>query len=182
VMGVDRFGMSRALYECGARLRLADFPFALGVPVYFHSWKTHQAMAQILLPALIRLPFEWLYPTGANEDKIVPKFEKSYRWADVIAGDFLYIKRHLPDPEGKPLAGKAVLTNTVTAEDVPLLRERGVEVLITTTPKLDGRSFATNVMEGVVVTLAGKRTEEMTAADYERILSAWNVSPRIERL
>jgi hypothetical protein len=70
----------------------------------------------------------------------------------------------------------------VTADDVPLLRERGVELLVTTTPVLDGRSFATNVMEGVVITHARKRPEEMTAADYERVLSAWNAGPRIERL
>jgi hypothetical protein len=102
--------------------------------------------------------------------------------ADILTGDFLYIKRHLPPPEGRPLEGKIVISQTVTADDVPLLRERGVKTLITTTPVIEGRSFATNVMEGVVISLAGKRPEEMTAQDYEGILSNWNVKPRIEAL
>jgi hypothetical protein len=182
VNGVDRFGMSEALVEAGARMRFADLAFALGAPVVVNSWGLHQALARMLLPVLVRLPFDWLYPTGSSEDVIVPKFETLYRWAEVIAGDFLYIKRHLPPPEGRPLEGKVVLTNTVTASDVPLLRERGVKLLVTTTPVLDGRSFATNVMEGVVVTLAGKRPEQMTPADYEAILSAWDTEPRIEEL
>lgn len=182
VNGVDRFGMSEALVKCGAKVRFADLAFSLGVNVVVGSWGLHQALAQMLLPVLVRLPFDWLYPTGSSEDVILPKFESLYKWAEVIAGDFLYIKRHLPPPEGRPLEGKIVLTNTVTASDVPLLKERGVKLLVTTTPVLDGRSFATNVMEGVVVTLAGKRPEQMTPADYNSILSAWNAGPRIERL
>lgn len=182
VNGVDRFGMSEALVKAGGTMRFADLAFALDVPITVPSWRLHQALARMLLPILVRLPFDWLYPTGSSEDVIVPKFGSLYRWAEVIAGDFLYIKRHLPPPEGKPLTGKIVLTNTVTASDVPLLKERGVSLLVTTTPVLDGRSFATNVMEGVVVTLAGKRPEQMTPADYESILSAWNAGPRIERL
>ncbi|MBW3622880.1 MAG: quinate 5-dehydrogenase [Armatimonadetes bacterium] len=182
VNGVDRFGMSEALANAGARLRFADLAFALGVPIAVKSWRLHQALARMLLPVLVRMPFDWLYPTGSSEDLIVPKFESYYRWAEVIAGDFLYIKRHLPPPERRALEGKIVITNTVTAGDVPLLRERGVKLLVTTTPVLDGRSFATNVMEGVVVTLAGKRPSEMTTDDYERILTAWNARPRIEEL
>ena len=182
VMGVDRFGMSEALHECGGEMKFADFAFALDVPLSIPSWNLHQLLSILLLPLVVRLPFEWLYPTGSNEDVIVPKYESYYRWADVIAGDFLYIKRRLPPPKGNPLAGKIVLTQTVTADDVPLLRERGVSLLVTTTPGLDGRSFATTVMEGVARTLAGKRPETMTAADYEAVFAEWNAGPRIERL
>ncbi len=182
VMGVDRFGMAKALHEEGAQLLLADFEFALGMPIRFKSWKLHQVMANLLLPALVRLPFEWLYPTGSSEDVIQPKFGALYRWAELLAGDFLYIKRRLPLPEGRPLEGKIVITNTVTAEDVPLLRERGVKLLISSSPVLDGRSFGNNVLEAVVMTLAGKRPDAMTADDYDRILSAWDLKPRIERL
>jgi hypothetical protein len=182
VMGVDRFGMSEALDECGAKLILADFYFALGAPIKFSSWKLHQTMAQGLLPLLVRLPFDWLYPAGSQEDIIKPKYGALYRQAEILAGDFLYIKRHLPPPEGRPLEGKTVITNTVTAQDVPLLRERGVKLLVTTTPVIEGRSFATNVMEGVVITLAGKRPEAMTPEDYERVFSSWNAKPRVEYL
>jgi len=41
------------------------------------------------------------------------------------------------------------LTNTTTSENVEELKKRGVSLLITTTPVIEGRSFGTNVLEGV---------------------------------
>jgi hypothetical protein len=61
-------------------------------------------------------------------------------------------------------------------------RLRGVSVLVTTTPELDGRSFGTNVMEGVLVALAGKRPEEMQPEDYLHLLRRLGWSPRVARL
>jgi hypothetical protein len=69
----------------------------------------------------------------------------------VVAGDFLYIRKHIPDG----MDGKTVLTNTTTEEDRRMLAAKGVKRVITTTPVLDGRSFGTNVMEGVIVALSG---------------------------
>ena len=52
--------------------------------------------------------------------------------------------------------GKIIVTNTTTPEDVELLRARGVSHLVTSTPRLDGRSFGTNMMEAALVALADK--------------------------
>ena len=52
------------------------------------------------------------------------------------------------------------------------LRERGVGYLVTTTPELNGRSFGTNVMEGVLVAVIGKRPEEITPQEYEEAIDA----------
>ena len=40
--------------------------------------------------------------------------------AEIIAGDFLLMRRYLPES----LEGKVIVTNTVTSKDVELLRER----------------------------------------------------------
>ena len=77
------------------------------------------------------------------------------------------------------MRGKSVITNTTTEEDVAELKRRGISTLITTTPELDGRSFGTNVMEGVVVTLLGKRLEEVTPEDVNSMLDKLNFRPRI---
>jgi hypothetical protein len=55
------------------------------------------------------------------------------------------------------MAGKWVVTNTTTAQDVEFLRTRGVELLITSTPRLEGRTFGTNVIEATLVALDGSR-------------------------
>jgi hypothetical protein len=84
---------------------------------------------------------------------IVPRFRAWYEWATVIAGDCLYIKRHMPER----LDGKVIVTNTTTPADVEAFRQRGVRYLVTATPRLEGRSFGTNVMEAALVALAGKK-------------------------
>jgi hypothetical protein len=48
------------------------------------------------------------------------------------------------------LDSKTVVTNTTTEDNIALLKERGVKAIITTTPRYDGRSFGTNMMEAAL--------------------------------
>ncbi|EKP95912.1 hypothetical protein [Thermaerobacter subterraneus] len=177
-VAVDRFGMAEALAETGCQLILGDLIFALGIPVPLRSLDALERLARVIAPIATRLPLSVLYPTGEKQEQTVPKHGKFFAWADVIAGDWHYIRRHMPSA----LPGKVILTNTVTPEDVALLRQRGVRMLVTTTPELEGRSFGTNVMEAVLVALSGRRPDELGPADYERMLDALNFRPRIEQL
>lgn len=178
VSSVDRFGMAEALVECGADIIFGDVMFGLGLNIPIRKFSTVHRLARILLPIITQLPFTWLYPTGEKQNQRVVKYADTYQWADIIAGDYLYIERHMPDQ----LQGKMILTNTVTPKNIEELRQRGVATLVTTTPNLGGRSFGTNVMEGLLVAKAGRKPEEMTPADYEAWLDKMGFTPRVERL
>jgi len=180
VCAVDRFGMAEAINELGGQTVYGDLIFALGIPVRLHSLKTLNRVATIIAPIVCQLPFKYLYPTGSKQENICPesKFSRYYHEADIIAGDFHYIKKHLP----ANIEGKIIITNTVTSEDVTELRARGAKLLITTTPELNGRSFGTNVMEAVLVALSGKKLPDISIEDYERLLTEINFVPRIEYL
>ncbi len=178
VASVDRFGMAEAIAKCGGEVIFADFMFALGLPIPMRSLTTVKIAGAVLLPIVCLLPFKWIYPTGEKSNAIVPKWEKYYKWADVIAGDFLMIRRHMPDN----LKGKIVLTNTTTEDDVQKLRERGVETLITSTPEYGGRSFGTNVMEGVLVAVSGKTPDELSPEDYDSLLQKLDWKPVVRKL
>jgi hypothetical protein len=80
------------------------------------------------------------------------------------------------------LKGKVILTNTTTADDVEELKKRGVKLLVTTTPEFDGRSFGTNVMEGVLIAMSGRKPEELTPSDYMVMLGKLGWKPRIQVL
>ncbi|ATW27069.1 quinate 5-dehydrogenase [Candidatus Formimonas warabiya] len=178
VSAVDRFGMAEALHESGAHLVFGDLIFGLGIPVPLYSLKALSRVARIVAPIIVNLPIKYLYPTGAKQDISSPKFERYYQEAQIIAGDFHFIKKHMPPL----LKGKTILTNTVTPADVEDLRRRQVKLLITTTPELEGRSFGTNVMEGVLVSLAEKDPDQLTAQDYEKLLDQIGFNPRVEYL
>lgn len=178
VCGMDRFGMAESLETAGCDLVLGDLIFALGLPIPLKSLKSLDIIASIIAPVVCKLPFSLLYPTGEKQEKADLRFRKYYDEADVIAGDFHFIKRHMP-PE---ISGKIILTNTVTADDVQMLSQRGAKMLITTTPELGGRSFGTNVMEGVLVSLSEKPYKSLTPLDYDELLDKIGFSPRIEVL
>ena len=55
-------------------------------------------------------------------------------------------------------------------------------MLITVAPEMDGRSFATNVLEGVVLALSGRRSEDLRPDDYVQWLLRAGFRPRIETL
>ncbi len=80
------------------------------------------------------------------------------------------------------LEGKAVLTNTTTPSDVEALRERGVKWLVTTTPRLGGRSFGTNVLEAVFVAVLAKGLDQVNPDDYLDLLDRLEIEPSIEEL
>ena len=174
----DRFGMTEAICELTSNYILGDLMFNVGVPIALRSTRSLDILARLLLPILTRTPFKWLYPTGNKQDSIRPKYQYYYQWADVIVGDFLIIRRHLPDR----LAGKAIITNTTTQQDVAALRSRGVHLLITTTPVIEGRSFATNVMEGVFLTLMDKQPGQANASDYLEMAQRIGWQPEIREL
>ncbi len=173
---VDRFGLAEALHEAGAQVLYGDFIFALGLPIPLYSLSFLQKLASVLLPLLTQLPFPLLYPTGEKQERrVVDWRSRYYLWADLVAGDWHYIKRHMPDA----MKGKTVLTNTTTEEDVAFLRERGVRRLITTTPRLNGRSFGTNVMEALLVALAGR---ELGEEEYLRYIDLLGLRPQVLEL
>lgn len=178
--GVDRFGMAQALQETGAEVLYGDLMFALGLPIPLYSLKALERVAAVFAPIVVQFPFKWLYPTGSKQEESPDreKYEKFYAWADIIAGDYHQIRKYMPDD----LSGKIIITNTITAQDVEFLRQRHVKELITTTPNLGGRSFGTNVMEGLLVALLNKPVEQITPRDYLRLLEQIGFKPRREAL
>lgn len=179
VCAMDRFGMAQALVDEGYNVVFGDVIFTLGLPIPLKSLKTLDRLAKMLCPIITRAPFKLVYPTGnkQNQEKH-ERYSKYYEAADIIAGDFHYIKKYLP----QKITGKLILTNTVTPKDIQMLKERGAWMLVTTTPDLNGRSFGTNVMEGVLVSLSQKKPEELTTEDYNRLLDKIGFEPRIELL
>ncbi len=176
-LGVDRWGLSKSFVEAGYEVVFGDLMFALGVPIPIRSMNGLRTLAKLMIPIVTRFPFEWLYPTGEKQDERIPKYEKYYHWATVIAGDCHYVKRHMPDD----MQGKVIVTNTTTPEDVELFRKCGVKYLVTTTPVLEGRSFGTNMMEAALVAVSGKG-RPLTWAEYDELLNKLGFEPQLQEL
>jgi len=179
VSALDRFGMAQALVDAGADVLFGDFIFALDLDKPVRGLHEFEELAEKYLPDACKLPFQFFYPTGKKQEKPPePKYPQYYEEAEIIAGDFHFMRQFMPDR----LDGKIVLTNTVTPENLEELRMRGVKTLITTTPDFQGRSFGTNVVEAALLALLGKKWADVTSDDYERLLHELNLRPRVVEL
>ncbi|MCX5970323.1 MAG: quinate 5-dehydrogenase [Coprothermobacterota bacterium] len=178
ISAVDRFGMAQALAESGCSVTYGDFMYSLGMNIPLRRLSTVRFMAMLLLPIIGLLPFSFFYPTGKKQEENKPKYSQYFHWADVVAGDYNYIARYMP----KEMAGKTLITNTVTAKDIEVLKALSVGTLITTTPEIGGRSFGTNVIEGILVCKTGKQAEDLGEEETRQLLARFGFEPRIVHL
>ena len=177
VCAVDRFGLAESLTAAGGLMTFGDLLFGLGIDVPLRSLRVVHTLARVMAPIITRLPVSWFYPVGSSQTENIPRFSCYFDQADIIAGDFHFIRRYMP----AKIAGKTIITNTVTESDRAMLQERGAATLVTTTPLMAGRSFGTNVLEAMVVAYAGIDIDKISAADYDRIMDEMGIKGHIVR-
>ncbi len=176
---VDRYGMGEAMVNAGLDLTIGDLMFALGLPMPVRKLATVRLIAALLLPVITQMPFSWFYALGSEQDKPPQqKWDQHYRRAQVLGGDFIQIRQYMPND----LTGKIVVTNTTTAKNVEELRKRNLHILVTVTPRLEGRSFGTNVMEATLLALMEKPQSDVTEADFKDLIERIPLEPNIEIL
>lgn len=180
--GLDRWGIAEVLGEYTKKFIFGDFMYALKIPIQLRTLKSVATTARWLMPILTNIPFEAIYPTGKRQETVRPIFQKPFAWADVIVGDYHYIRRYAP----KDLEGKIVVTNTVTEGDEQDLKGRGVTTLITTTPEMGGRSFGANVLEAIFVAHLksdGEHIDELSDSQlhdrYINLILKSGIEPRL---
>lgn len=178
VSAVDRFGMAQALAAVCPRVVYGDLLFAVGLPLPIRRYRTVERLGRLALPIVTRLPFHWFYPTGEKQERRSPRYERFFREADLIAGDWHFIRRFCPDR----LDGKTILTQTLRKDDYEWLRRAGAVRAVTTTPSIGGESFATNVMEGVIVALLGKRPDSIGEDEMRSVLARLGWRPHVVEL
>jgi len=175
VSAVDRFGMAQSLFESCPNVVCGDLMFAIGLPLRIRSYQTVRILAWAVLPIVTRCPFQWFYPTGEKQDVRTPRCTWAFNEATVIAGDKHYIRKYAPDS----LEGKTIITQSIRKDDIEWLRQSKARRLITTTPEMGGETFATNVIEGVLVALLERKPEQLTPGDYLDALQQLGWRPNV---
>ena len=149
-VAVDRLGLAQAVAEVAERTVFGDLMVALGVPIPVYGIPAFKRVARVMLPIVSYFPMSMLF-YGSDGAEHEPKYVKYFEESDLIAGDFLFMRKYMP----KDLSGKTVVTNTTTDDNIELFKLRGVKMVITTTPRYEGRSFGTNMLEAALTAYAG---------------------------
>lgn len=174
-VAVDRIGLAQAVSEVAEQLVIGDLMIALGIPIPINGLPAYKRLARWLFPLVGYFPMSLLfYGSGGAEHE--PKYEKYFAASDLLAGDFLFMRKYLPER----LDGKTVITNTTTEENIALLKARGVQTIVTTTPRYEGRSFGTNTMEAALTAYAGKG-RRLTDEELNALIDELDIKPEVIR-
>jgi len=174
-VAVDRIGLAEAVTDVADEVIIGDLMIALGIPIAIRGLPTYRKLARLLFPIVSYFPMSMLfYGSGGTEAE--PKYQRYWQEADLIAGDFLFMRKYLPDD----LTGKTVITNTTTAENIELLRARGVRTVITTTPRYEGRSFGTNLTEAALTAYAGQG-RPLSDAELNALIDELDLRPSVQQ-
>jgi len=175
-VALDRLGMARAVEEVTDEVVYGDLMVALGIPIVMHGIENYCRVARILLPIVSYFPLSMIY-YGSDEKEPEPKYHRYWEESDLLAGDFMFMRKYMP----LDMSGKTVLTNTTTDENIELLRDRGVRMVITTTPRYEGRSFGTNMMEAALTAYAGKG-RQLTDDELNGLIDDLDIRPTVQML
>lgn len=176
---IDRWGISMAFLDAGADVSFGDLLYALDIPIIIHSKKALERAIKVLLPVASQMPFSWIYPSESDASTVSKRSKKTdelYYESDIIVGDFKFVIKYMPDDVGD----KIIVTNTTTLDDLALLQSRGIKTIITTTPRLEGRTFGTNVMEALLVALTDS-SQALESAQYLDLLDRADFLPAVYR-
>lgn len=175
-VAADRLGLAEAATEVADEVIFGDLMVALGFPIAIRGIDSFRRWARVLLPIVSHFPMSMLFYGSSGADP-EPRYERFWEMCDLIAGDFLFMRKHMPDD----LSGKTIVTNTTTSQNVELLRARGVDRVITTTPRYDGRSFGTNVMEATLTAYAGLG-RPLSNGELNRLIDELDFRPSVQQL
>jgi predicted amino acid dehydrogenase len=172
--GIERYQLAAAIAQYDGDLRFADPIIHLGLP-FLPAPRTIEQLelyAATTLPITALLPYRVLHPVALGQEGHDPRAAELFRWAQVIAGDFAYIRRFAPSD----LSGKAIITDDPSPAEIEDLRQRGVTTLVTMNPPLlDAagapvtRPFvAADVLEAIITAIkeTGGQPGEAEALDF----------------
>jgi hypothetical protein len=175
-LAADRLGLAEAVSEVSDLVIMGDLMVALGIPIEIRGIAAYRRVARLLFPLVSHFPMSLIfYGSGGYEPE--PKYIRYWQRADLVASDFLFMLKHMPYDMG----GKIVITNTTTEDNVELLRQRGVRTVITTTPRYNGRSFGTNMMEATLTAYAGKG-RPLTDGELNALIDELDLRPSVQHL
>jgi predicted amino acid dehydrogenase len=202
VPGLNHGGLAQALARHSPDLRYADPVIYFALPD-FPGVGSRMTLDQAAPPTLERLreyPFRRLAPqpvNGATQRGVIdihsanghspwPRARTPFEWADVLAGDIGAIRRYAP----ARLDHKTVVVEHASPSDLDDLRQRGVSIVVTLMPALDGDptgdpalgAWSAAVLEGVLAALRPDTALPLTEDTYLDLIADLEWRPAVRYL
>ncbi|MFZ5569149.1 MAG: dehydrogenase [Thermodesulfobacteriota bacterium] len=178
--GMFSYRLSRVMAEYTPNLVFADPLIEKGIPNLLNSLKELEKYA-----TRVHRVMQWI-PLKSITDRISPLrgidnylFRRAVKDAQVIVIPYQNFHHYIQNFFVDELGGKTVITATAYDDRVQLLKDRGVEVIIDTTPKILQQVVAVNVLEAMIMAALDRPLNEITDDDLLEIVSEQRMDPRV---
>ncbi|MCZ7575182.1 MAG: hypothetical protein M5U01_42070 [Ardenticatenaceae bacterium] len=182
VPGLNHNGLAQALGRHSPSIRYADPMVFFGLPD-FPGVGSRQTLDQAAGPTLERLkdaPFQRINPRPSPPGP--SRATDPFRRADVLAGDIGLIRRYAPPK----LEHKTVVVESAGQADLDDLRRRGVAIVVTMMPSLEGKGslgrWSAATIEALLAALRPNRDLPLTENTYLDLIAAIDWTPAIHYL
>jgi predicted amino acid dehydrogenase len=178
--GMIHYRMAKVMSEFTENLTFADLVLEHGISKFLNSMKELDLYASGVHDALNWVPGKRLatstMPIKAWNTHIL---RKAMQKASIIVVPYYDFNKYLEHAGLEELGGKTIITTTAYDDRVNYLKDRGVEVIIDTTPKILERVIGLSVLEALIMAALEKRQDEITPDDLLEIISTQRMDPRV---
>jgi predicted amino acid dehydrogenase len=178
--GLNNYRIARVMSEYTDNLVFADPVLEHGIAKFFKTVADLERYAENAHDLLKWIPgkrlSESVVPLDVWNRHIVRKAMQS---ANIIVVPHYGFFEYLEESTLEELGGKTVITSTAYDDRTDFLRERGVDVIIDTTPKILERVVGANVLEALIIASIGRERNRIRADDLLEIISTQKMDPRV---
>jgi len=169
-----------AIAEYTDNLKFCDPIFDHGIPKFLNSINDLKLYASELHSALKWVPgrkfSDMTMPLRAYNEFIV---QRAIQQAHILVVPYYNFHRYLMHCGLKELVGKTVITATAYDDRVKFLKDRGVDVIIDSTPKILENVVGVSVLEAMIMVALNKTPQTLTRDDLLEIISERHMDPRV---
>lgn len=178
--GMVSSNIAAALSEYTDNLKFCDPILEHGIPKFLNSIDDLKLYATGLHSVLKWVPTRTLtsyaMPLRVYNEFII---QQAVQQAHVVVVPYFHFFKYLQPCAFKELSGKTVITSTAYDDRVRFLKNRGVDVIIDTTPKILENVVGVSVLEALIMASLGKTPETLTRDDLLEIISERRMDPRV---
>ncbi len=172
--GLKNYKLALSMAEYTDNLRFADPINQLGVPKMLPSLEALQLYA-----SGAHYVKDWNLPDALSNGPLKEwtrfLLRKAMQKASVIVAPVYEL-----DEFGlEELAGKTIITATVSDERLAQLRDKGVHMVIDGAPVMHGHTLGPDLLDAMIVAATGKAPDDIQEDDYLEIITRLQLAPRI---
>ena len=178
--GLANHKIARVMSEFTENLTFADPVLENGISKFITSLKDLELYASGVHEIL-----KWV-PSKKFSANFMPArlwnihlIKKAMQQAQVIVAPHYDFYRYLEHATLDELGGKIIITSCAYDDRVTFLRERGVDVIIDTAPKVLEKVVGLNVLEALMLSALGKKQDQITDDDILELICEQNMAPRV---